>query len=41
MGRGQCRYGESTEAAGLTLDDIDYIELNEAFAAQSWPSSTR
>ena len=29
------RYGESTEAAGLTLDDIDYIELNEAFAAQS------
>ena len=23
--------------AGLTIDDIDYVELNEAFAAQSLP----
>ena len=25
------------ERAGLTMDDIDYVELNEAFAAQSLP----
>jgi acetyl-CoA acyltransferase len=24
------------KAAGLTLDDIGWIELNEAFAAQAW-----
>jgi acetyl-CoA acyltransferase len=24
------------QQAGLKLDDIDWIELNEAFAAQSW-----
>ena len=27
--------GEALERAGLTIDDIDVIELNEAFAAQS------
>jgi len=26
------------EAAGLTMDDIDLVELNEAFAAQVIPS---
>ena len=27
--------------AGLTIDDIDYVELNEAFAAQycRWPKT--
>ena len=25
------------DANGLTIDDIDYVELNEAFAAQSLP----
>jgi len=36
MGRGPVPASKKAlERAGLTLDDIDYIELNEAFAAQS------
>jgi len=36
MGRGPVPATEKAlERAGLSLDDIDYIELNEAFAAQS------
>jgi acetyl-CoA acyltransferase len=36
MGRGPVPATEKAlKRAGLTLDDIDYIELNEAFAAQS------
>ena len=27
--------GKALERAGMTLEDIDLIELNEAFAAQS------
>ena len=29
----------AVKAAGLTLDDIDLFELNEAFASQVWPTS--
>jgi acetyl-CoA acyltransferase len=36
MGRGPVPASKKAlQRAGLTLDDIDYIELNEAFAAQS------
>ena len=36
MGRGPVpASAKALKRAGLTLDDIDYIELNEAFAAQS------
>jgi acetyl-CoA acyltransferase len=36
MGRGPVpASNKALKRAGLTLDDIDYIELNEAFAAQS------
>ena len=36
MGRGPVPASQKAlERAGLSLDDIDYIELNEAFAAQS------
>ena len=28
---------KALERAGLSLDDIDYVELNEAFAAQAIP----
>ncbi|MDX1400154.1 MAG: acetyl-CoA C-acyltransferase, partial [Oceanospirillum sp.] len=28
---------KALKAAGLTIDDIDYVELNEAFAAQAIP----
>ena len=30
---------KALKRAGLTLADIDLIELNEAFAAQAWPAS--
>jgi acetyl-CoA acetyltransferase len=29
-------HSQGAAAAGLTIDDIDLIELNEAFAAQGW-----
>ena len=29
----------AVKAAGLTIDDIDLFELNEAFASQVWPTS--
>ena len=36
MGKGPIpASAKALERAGMTIDDIDYIELNEAFAAQS------